>query len=54
MKQVIGDHQMDASLAILVVLLVGFLALGLAAVAGGVDSREFDTRTTDSRFAEGD
>jgi hypothetical protein len=46
---------MDASLVILAVLLVGFLALGLAAVAGGVDSREFDTRANpDSRLAEGD
>jgi hypothetical protein len=46
---------MDASLVILAVLLVGFLALGLAAVTSGVDSREFDTRTNaDSRFAEGD
>jgi hypothetical protein len=46
---------MDASLVILVVLLVGFLALGLAAVAGGVDSREFDTRpNADSSLAEGD
>ena len=35
---------MDGSIALLVVLLVGFIALGLAAVAGGVDSREFDTR----------
>ena len=46
---------MDGSLAFLIVLLVGFIALGLAAVAGGVDSREFDTRTSSlSTFAEGD
>jgi hypothetical protein len=47
---------MDASLVILVVLLVGFLALGMAAVAGGVDSRELDTRAgnADARLAEGD
>jgi hypothetical protein len=46
---------MDGSLALLVVLLVGFLALGLAAIAGGVDSREFDTRTSQlSTFADGD
>jgi hypothetical protein len=46
---------MDGSFAFLVVLLVGFIALGLAAVAGGVDSREFDTRTSSlSMFAEGE
>jgi hypothetical protein len=46
---------MDGSLASLVVLLVGFIALGLAAVAGGVDSREFDTRISSlPTFAEGD
>jgi hypothetical protein len=46
---------MDGSFALFVVLLAGFLVLGLAAVAGGVDSREFDTRTSPlSTFAEGD
>ena len=46
---------MDGSIALLVVLLVGFIVLGLAAVAGGVDSREFDTRISSlSTFAEGD
>ena len=46
---------MDGSLAFLVVLLVGFIALGMAAVAGGVDSREFDPRISSlSTFAEGD
>jgi hypothetical protein len=46
---------MDGSLALLVVLLVGFIALGLAAAAGGVDSREFDTRrSTLSTLTDGD
>ncbi|HEX7474029.1 MAG TPA: hypothetical protein VF323_13175 [Candidatus Limnocylindrales bacterium] len=46
---------MDGSLLILLLVLVGFLALGLAALAGGVDSREFDTRCSPaSTFAEGD
>ena len=46
---------MDGSLAILLVLLVGFLALGLAAVAAGVDSRELDpSRSPMAGLAEGD
>lgn len=46
---------MDGSIALLVVLLVGFIALGLAAVAGGVDSRDLDTRTSpQSTFAKGE
>jgi hypothetical protein len=46
---------MDGSLSLLVVLLVGFIALGLAAVAGGVDSRELDARTSSlSMSAEGE
>lgn len=46
---------MDAIVALFIVLLAGFLALGLAAVAGGVDSREFDTRTSPQfTFADGD
>lgn len=44
---------MDGPLALFVVLLVGFIALGLAALVGGVDSREFDTRPS-SQLAEGD
>ena len=45
---------MDGSLLILV-LLVGFLALGLAALAGGVDSRDFDTRRSAATgLTEGD
>ena len=46
---------MDGSLLILLVVLVGFLALGLAALAGGVDSREFDPRRSPaSGLVEGD
>ena len=54
---------MDGLIALLVVLLVGFIALGLAAVVGGVDSREFDTYPSrefgpygspSSTFVEGD
>jgi hypothetical protein len=46
---------MDGSVAPFVVLLVGFIVLGLAALAGGVDSREFDTRSAPAfPLAEGD
>lgn len=46
---------MDGSLLILALLLVGFLVLGLAALAGGVDSRDLDPRTTTAMlFPEGD
>lgn len=46
---------MDGSLLILALLMVGLLVLGLAAAAGGVDSREFDPRRrTASLFPEGD
>jgi hypothetical protein len=46
---------MDGLFVLLVVLLVGFLVLGLAAAAGGVDSREFDVRySPGSQPAEGD
>ena len=46
---------MDGSVAPFVVLLVGFIVLGLAALAGGVDSREFDTRNAPAfPLAEGD
>jgi hypothetical protein len=46
---------MDGSFALLLVLLVGFIALGLAAAAGGVDSRELDPRSSSlSTFTEGE
>lgn len=46
---------MDGSVVLLVVLLVGFIVLGLAAAVGGVDSREFDTRSAPAfPLAEGD
>jgi hypothetical protein len=45
---------MDGSIALLVVLLVGFIVLGFAALAGGVDSREYDTRMPTSWIGEGD
>ena len=46
---------MDGSLLILAFLLVGFLVLGLAALAGGVDSREFEPGTrTATLFPEGE
>ena len=46
---------MDGSLLILLVVLVGFLALGVAALAGGVDSRELDPRLSPaSGLVEGD
>jgi hypothetical protein len=44
---------MDGSIAPLVVLLVGLLILGLAAVAGGVDSREFDPDLLPSAWPAG-
>lgn len=46
---------MDGSLLILLVVLVGIIVLDLAALAGGVDSREFDTRCAPSfRITGGD
>ena len=46
---------MDGSIAFLVVLLVGFIVLGFAAVVGGVDSRELDTRRAPTSWiGEGD
>ena len=46
---------MDGSIAFLIVLLVGFIALGFAAVVGGVDSRELDTRRAPTSWiGEGD
>jgi hypothetical protein len=46
---------MDGSIALLFVLLVGFIVLGFAAVVGGVDSRELDTRRAPTSWiGEGD
>ena len=46
---------MDGSIAFLAVLLVGFILLGFAAVVGGVDSRELDTRRAPTSWiGEGD
>jgi hypothetical protein len=45
---------MDGSIALLVLLLVGFIVLGFAALAGGVDSRELDPRMPTSWIGEGD
>ena len=46
---------MDGPIAFLAVLLVGFIVLGFAAVVGGVDSRELDTRRAPTSWiGEGD
>ena len=46
---------MDGSIALLAVLLAGFIVLGFAALAGGVDSRELDTRRAPTSWiGEGD